>query len=226
MIQKLLETKGEIMSKKKVLAVVITTLALTAGSIGVAGAASKSSQRVSVTKVSGQMGIASQQAMETLLKDLVAKGTITQAQADSIAAAIASAKAAVKEDRKLGDKFREFKADRVEKQNLISGIIGLDTATIQSRLKAGESLAQIAGAKKDALIAALVADHTKRIDAAVTAGTLTAEQATKMKSKVVEHVTAKVNAVGGKHGFGKGGHGHRGGAKAPTLPAPAPTTGA
>lgn len=226
MIQKLLETKGEFMSKKKVLAVVITTLALTAGSIGVAGAASKSSQRVSVTKVSGQMGIASQQAMETLLKDLVAKGTITQAQADSIAAAIASAKAAVKEDRKLGDKFREFKADRVEKQNLISGIIGLDTATIQSRLKAGESLAQIAGAKKDALIAALVADHTKRIDAAVTAGTLTAEQATKMKSKVVEHVTAKVNAVGGKHGFGKGGHGHRGGAKAPTLPAPAPTTGA
>lgn len=226
MIQKLLETKGEFMSKKKVLAVVITTLALTAGSIGVAGAASKSSQRVSVTKVSGQMGIASQQAMETLLKDLVAKGTITQAQADSIAAAIAAAKAAVKEDRKLGDKFREFKADRVEKQNLISGIIGLDTATIQSRLKAGESLAQIAGAKKDALIAALVADHTKRIDAAVTAGTLTAEQATKMKSKVVEHVTAKVNAVGGKHGFGKGGHGHRGGAKAPTLPAPAPTTGA
>ncbi|CAB4661222.1 unannotated protein [freshwater metagenome] len=47
-----------------------------------------------------------------------------------------------------------------------------------------------------------------------------------MKSKVVEHVTAKVNAVGGKHGFGKGGHGLKGGAKAPTLPAPAPTTGA
>lgn len=226
LIRKLLETKGEFMSKKKVLAVVITTLALTAGSIGVAGADSKSSQRVSVTKVSGQMGIASQQAMETLLKDLVAKGTITQAQADSIAAAIAAAKAAVKEDRKLGDKFREFKADRVEKQNLISEIIGLDTATIHSRLKAGESLAQIAGAKKDALIAALVADHTKRIDAAVTAGVLTAEQATKMKSKVVEHVTAKVNAVGGKHGFGRGGHGHKGGAKPPTLPAPAPTTGA
>lgn len=226
LIRKLLETKGEFMSKKKVLAVVITTLALTAGSIGVAGADSKSSQRVSVTKVSGQMGIASQQAMETLLKDLVAKGTITQAQADSIAAAIAAAKAAVKEDRKLGDKFREFKADRVEKQNLISEIIGLDTATIHSRLKVGESLAQIAGAKKDALIAALVADHTKRIDAAVTAGVLTAEQATKMKSKVVEHVTAKVNAVGGKHGFGRGGHGHKGGAKPPTLPAPAPTTGA
>jgi polyhydroxyalkanoate synthesis regulator phasin len=239
LIQKLLQTKGEFMSKKKVLAVVITTFALTAGSIGVAGAASKSSQRVSVTKVAGQMGIASEQAMETLLKDLVAKGTITQAQADSVAAAIASAKAAVKENRKLGDKVREFKADGVEKQNLISGIIGLDTATIHSRLKAGESLALIAGAKKDALIAALVADHTKRIDAAVTAGTLTAVRATELKANVVAHVTAKVNEVGGKHGLNKGekegkdghgrghgGHGHKGGAKAPTLPTPATTTGA
>jgi hypothetical protein len=184
LIRKLLRTKGEFMSKKKVLAVVITTLALTAGSIGVAGAASKGTHRAGVEK------------------------------------------SAMKAENQHGGKGRLIKADRVEKQTLISGIIGLDTATIQSRLKAGESLAQIAGVKKDALIAALVADHTKRIDAAVTAGTLTAAQATNMKSKVVEHVTAKVNAVGGKHGFGKGGHGHKGGAKAPTLPAPAPTTGA
>ena len=184
MIRKLLRTKGEFMSKKKVLAVVITTLALTAGSIGVAGAASKGTHRAGVEK------------------------------------------SAMKAENQHGGKGRLIKADRVEKQTLISGIIGLDTATIQSRLKAGESLAQIAGVKKDALIAALVADHTKRIDAAVTAGTLTAAQAVTMKSKVVEHVTAKVNAVGGKYGFGKGGHGHKGGAKAPTLPSPAPSTGA
>ena len=48
------------MTKKKVIAVVVTTLALTAGSIGVAGAASKASQKVSVTKsstkVAGQDG--------------------------------------------------------------------------------------------------------------------------------------------------------------------------
>lgn len=172
------------MSKKKVLAVVITTLALTAGSIGVAGAASKGSHRVGANQ------------------------------------------AAMKADHPLGGKGRLLKTDRAAKQALVSGIIGLDTATILSRIKAGESLAQIAGAKKDALITALVADHTKRIDAAVTAGTLTAAQATTMKSKVVEHVTAKVNAVGGKFGFGKGGHGHKGGAKAPTLPTPAPSTGA
>ena len=197
MIRKLLQTKGTYMSKKKVIAVVVTTLALTAGSIGVASAASKGSHRVGAEKLT------------------------------------------MKADHQHEGKGGVLKADGVEKQNLISGIIGLDTATIHSRLKAGESLALIAGAKKDALIAALVADHTKRIDAAVTAGTLTAVRATELKANVVAHVTAKVNAVGGKHGLkkgekegkdghgrGHGGHGHKGGAKAPTLPTPAATTGA
>jgi hypothetical protein len=185
------------MSKKKLIAVVITTFALTAGSIGVAGAASKGSPRAGVNTV------------------------------------------AMKADHHLGAKGGVLKADRVAMQALISQTIGIDTATIKSRLQAGESLALIAGAKKDALIAVLVADHTKRIDAAVTAGTLTAVQATEKKANVVAHVTAKVNAVGGKYGFGKGpkegkgghgrghgGHGMKGGAKAPTLPIPAPGTGA
>jgi hypothetical protein len=139
----------------------------------------------------------------------------------------------------IGGKGGVLKADRAAMQALISTTIGVDSATIKSRLQAGESLALIAGAKKDALIAVLVADHTKRIDAAVTAGTITAARAAEMKVNVVAHVTAKVNAVGGKHGLkkgekegkdghgrGHGGHGHKGGAKAPTLPTPAATTGA
>jgi hypothetical protein len=119
---------------------------------------------------------------------------------------------------------------------LISATIGVDSATVKSRLKAGESLAQIAGAKKDALIAVIVAEKTKHIDAAVTAGKLTAAQATEKKANLVVHVTEKVNEVGGKgHKGGRGGHGHdhrgpkgggMGGAKAPTLPTPTATTGA
>jgi hypothetical protein len=55
-----------------------------------------------------------------------------------------------------------------------------------------------------------------------------------MKADVVAHVTEMVNAVGGKHGLGKGpkegkgghgrghgGHGAMGGAKVPTSPSPA-----
>jgi hypothetical protein len=142
---------------------------------------------------------------------------------------------------------RGDRPDRAAIETLVSTTIGVDTATIKSRLQAGESLAQIAGAKKDALIAALVADETKRIDAAVTAGTLTAAQATEMKANLVAHVTEEINAVGGKGRFGKGpkgpkgdrdgrgGHGHdhrgpkgggMGGATAPTLPTPTATAGA
>jgi urease accessory protein UreF len=169
------------MTKKKVIAVIVTTLALTAGSIGVAGAASKASHKDGVSKI-------------------------------------------------------HTEADHAAMKALISTTIGVDSATVKSRLKAGESLAQIAGAKKDALIAAMVAEKTKHIDAAVTAGKLTAAQATEKKAKLVAHVTEEVNEVGGKgHKGGRGGHGHdhrgpkgggMGGAKAPTLPTPTATTGA
>lgn len=235
------------MTKKKVIAVVVTTLALTAGTIGVAGAASKSS-KVSITKtatsVAKKMGQAPEQALATILKELVAKGTITQAQADAITASATAARAAAEANRPMRGMGGPSKVDRAAIEALVSTTIGVDTATIKSRLQAGESLAQIAGAKKDALIAALVADHTKRIDAAVTAGTLTAAQATEMKKNLVAHVTEEVNEVGSKGPFGKGskgerdgrgghagrgGHGHggpMGGTTAPTLPAPAPSTGA
>lgn len=234
------------MTKKKVIAVVVTTLALTAGSIGVASAASKAAQRVSITKstttVANNVGVGPEQALATILKDLVTKGTLTQAQADAITASVTAARAAAEANRPPRGMGGPLGADRAAIETLVSTTIGVDTATIKSRLQAGESLAQIAGAKKDALIAALVADETKRIDAAVTAGTLTAAQATELKANLVAHVTDEVNAVGGKGPFGKGpkgdrggrgGHGHggpmgggMGGATTPTLPAPTATTGA
>ena len=228
------------MTKKKVIAIVVTTLALTAGSIGVAGAASKASQKVSVTKsstkVAGQAGVGPEQALATILKDLVTKGTLTQAQADAVTAAAAAAKAAHDANRPMGPKGGPLNADRAAMEALVSTTIGVDSATIKSRLQAGESLAQIAGAKKDALIAALVANETKRIDAAVTAGKLTAARATEMKANLVAHVTEEVNEVGGKGPKGgRGGHGHdhrgpkgggMGGATAPKLPTPTATTGA
>ena len=96
------------MTKKKVIAVVVTTLALTAGSIGVAGAASKASQKVTITKsstrIAGQVGVGPEQALATILKDLVTKGTLTQAQADAVTAAVTAAKAAHDAEHPMGPK--------------------------------------------------------------------------------------------------------------------------
>jgi hypothetical protein len=161
----------------------------------------------------------------SVLAALVTKGTITQAQSDAITAALTAADAA--------KPAKPLDADNAARLTLISSTIGVDAATIKTRLAAGETLAAIAGAKKDALITALVADETKRIDAAVTAGKLTAAQATTLKSTLTAHVTTEVNSVRpmGPKGGDKGDRGHSGpknggkggamGSQTLTLPAPA-----
>ena len=230
-------------SKKNVIAIAVTTVALTVGSIGVGQAASKS--KVVSTKVTrtSSTGIANpmtktggpEEAIASVLSALVSKGTITQAQADAIKAAFAAA-APVRDFDGPGKGMGPLGEDRAATEALISKTIGVDTATIRTRLAAGESLGAIAGAKKAELISVLVADETKRIDAAVTAGKLTAEQATTLKAGLTAHVTAEVDQVGGKGGPGmgrgdKGGRGHGGPGmggmgSAPTIPAPSATPSA
>ena len=238
-------------SKKKVVAVAITTVALTAGSFGIASASSKTTKvtRTTFTSIAnnakaGKLGGGDELA--SVLSALVTKGTITQTQADAITAAATAARAARDAADNDGDHAgmgpMGGKAGMDAKLTVIASTLGLDTTTVLTRLKAGETLATIAGAKKDALITALVADETKRIDAAVTAGKLTAAQATTLKADLVAHVTAEVNAtapvgsmgggmMGGDRG-GKGGRGHgpmgggmSGGTTGTlTLPAPSATT--
>ncbi len=233
-------------SKKKIIAVAITTVALSVGSIGVGQASSKakvtksSVTRTSTTGVANPMaqGRGHKAALASILSALVTKGTITQAQADAITAAVTAAEVAQDANRPSKG-VGPLQADRAAIEALISKTIGIDTATVKSRLQAGESLGAIAGAKKADLIAVLVAEETKRIDAAVTSGALTAAQATTLKANLVAHVTAQVDSVGGsmmggkggpgmggKGGMkmgGKGGHEGRGGPRmgaAPTIPAP------
>jgi hypothetical protein len=222
-------------TQRKIAAIVITTVALTSSTVGVSAAATKST-RVSVTNP-GAIGVKSPRGLDlaATLSALVTKGTITQTQADAIIAAADAAKVAAEAARTAARAAAELakplRAEKAAELVLISTTIGVDTATIKSRLAAGETLAAIAGVKKDALITALVADETKRIDAAVTAGKLTAAQATFLKERLVAHVTEEVNEVrsaGPKGGF-KGGFGHKGKgdfAKAPRMPAPRATASA
>ena len=236
-------------SKKNVIAIAITTVALTVGSIGVGQASSKvKTVSTKVTRTSSN-GIANpmaktagpEEAVNSVLSALVTKGTITQAQADAIKAAFAAA-APVRGMDGPGKGMGPNDADRVALEALVSKTIGVDSATIRTRLAAGESLGAIAGAKKAELISVLVAEETKRIDANVTAGKLTAAQATTLKAGLTAHITAEIDQVGGKRGPAmggpdrggkgeKGGRGHGGpgmggmGA-APTIPAPTATPSA
>ena len=182
------------MKKKLIAASLVAGLALTLG--GVAGASAHD-------KGMGGKG----QGLATILEGLKTKGTLTQAQIDAI-------NQAFNEKRSAAQAAHD--ARHAEHLKVITDVLGIDAATLKSRLQAGESLATIAGSKKDALIAAMVAFKTKEIDSAVTAGKLTAAQATTMKANLKDRVTAHVEATkgmgkgpkghGGHKGHGRGGH--------------------
>ena len=170
-------------TKKRVAAILITTVAISSGTVGVASADSKSkTNRISVAgqAVKGPRGF----DLAATLAALVAKGTITQSQADAIVKAqtdaMAVGKAAMDKNRAAG-------------LAVITSTLGITEEALKTRMKAGDSLATIAGANKDALIAALVAFKTKVISDAQAAGKITAERAAKMKANVTTQVTENVN---------------------------------
>ena len=213
-------------SNRKIAAVVLTTFALSVGTVGVASASQTTSKGKSVSvrqtttrttvnaianPMVGALGMKGDPsaAVASVLATLVKDSTITQAQADKITAALTAARAA--HEANEASKRGILEAERAARQSLIATTIGKSTAEIQSALASGQSLGAIAGDKRTALITALVADHTKKIDAAVTAGKITAAQATTMKANLTAHVTAQVDAVRPAMGPGMGMGGHKGG---------------
>ena len=185
-------------SKKRMAAIAITIAALTAGTVGVASAHDAAGKGA---------------AKATIIAELVKAGTITQAQADAIAKKFDEMKAA-KDANHAADKAARD-AHHAAVKALVASTLGIDGAAIEARLVAGETLGAIAGDKKAALITALVAFETKEIDARVTAGSLTAAQATAMKANLTDHVTKMVDSVRGPKGDkgpkdGKGPKGDKG----------------
>lgn len=147
--------------------------------------------------------------LSSLLSGLVAKGTITQSQADAIVKAQSDVKTAGK---------AAMETNRAAVDAVVTATLGITADAIKARLKAGESLATIAGAKKDTLIAAITAEINRQIDAAVVAGKLTATQAAERKAKTVENVTKRVNNLRPPHGD-KPGRSDKNGAKPTQSPA-------
>ena len=147
-----------------------------------------------------------------VLAELVKAGTITQAQSDAISKALVNAPAAAK---------AAAEAQKAAHEKLIADTVGLAWADIVTRLNAGETLAAIAGAKKDALIAALVTEATDRITADVAAGRLTEAQATVRKTGLTERITADISSVHKAPGL-KG----KGSKTTLTKPTPAPSASA
>jgi hypothetical protein len=78
--------------------------------------------------------------------------------------------------------------------------LGTTEADLHTKLRAGQTLAQIAnataGKNRDGLVNALVADATARIDAAQSAGRITADQATQLKANLSTRIAELVDTTG------------------------------
>ncbi|THF73873.1 hypothetical protein [Cohnella fermenti] len=92
-------------------------------------------------------------------------------------------------------------------------LLKLDETTLRNRLRAGETLADIAksqGVSKQKVIDLLVKMQKERIAEAVKAGRLTTDQAKKINERLVEHTTRLVEGTGPSwNGQGHKGEGHR-----------------
>jgi len=149
----------------------------------------------------------------TVLSGLVTKGTINQAQADAITAALKAAAPAKPMTGGMGRGTGGAGMDgagvnSAAHQAVITSTLGITAADLQAARVAGKSLATLAGDKKAALITALVNFETTEIDTAVTAGKLTAALATTAKAGLTARVTAQVEKIpgakGGEMGEAKG----------------------
>ena len=131
------------------------------------------------------------QWMTDALKKLVDAGTITQAQADSVAQALNEAKPAHGPGGPGGPGRHHGPALGVAAQ-----AIGIEETELREALRSGQTIAQVAQAHNvdpQKVVDALVADLNTRLAQAVADGRITQAQADEKKANAAERFTALVN---------------------------------
>ena len=127
--------------------------------------------------------------IKDVLDKLVKNGTITEAQEDAIIKAFKEA---------AGDhQGNEAKHILGDLMKLSSDYLGIPEGQLKQQLKDGKSLGEIANATADrsraGLIKFLVDQVTAQVEKALADGKITKEQAERIKSHLVEHVTKFVD---------------------------------
>ena len=143
-----------------------------------------------------------------VLKPLVDDGTITQAQADAVSAALVA-------DHEARDGEHVKGGRRGPHSEVLAQVLGMTTDELRTELKSGKTIAQVAadqGVDVQVVIDALTAEMTNHIADEVASGELTQEEADAKLADLSARITDRVNnprPEGGRGGHG-GDHGPRG----------------
>jgi hypothetical protein len=147
----------------------------------------------------------------------VKAGTITQAQADTVLPTLTAHFTAFVNGTGKGPGPGGHGGPgggHSDELDAAAAYLGLTPANLITKVEAGQTLAQIAGATSGktvaGLVAALVAAEKTELAAKVTAGRITQAQADAIIPTLTATFTAYVNGTGGPHGPGGPGGGHFG----------------
>ena len=154
---------------------------------------------------------------KSVLDGLVAKGTITQAQADEILAALNAARPAHGPGKGHGRGFAKLDA--------AAKVLGMSVEDLRSALEGGKSLAAVAqekGIDVAKVVDALVAEFKAHLDQEVAAGIHTQAEADQKLADARARLEAFVNGTAPAGGFGGGPHGRRPGFGGPPPAGTAP----
>jgi hypothetical protein len=133
------------------------------------------------------------------LAPLVADGTITQAQADAVIAAIQEARP---DHGPRGHRF-----GRGVNLEIAATAIGISTEDLRAALQSGQSLAEVAeanGVPVQTVIDAFVADLKTHLDARVASGDISQSEADEKLANATERISAMVNGDFPDRPFGPG----------------------
>jgi hypothetical protein len=169
--------------------------------------------------------------IKSALSGLVSDGTLTQSQADKVAGTLDSKMPkpgmAGPGGQKGGMGGHMGGMDMSAGKEAVAKALGMTTAKLDTALKSGKSLADVAKDQKvsvDSLVKAMVALAQDKLAAAVKDGKITQEQADMMKSSLTQRITNHVKGVRADRGPG---HGQRGSEMSPStghMPGSAPNT--
>ncbi len=201
------------------------TAGLAAGGLGglilavpaISGAQTSTTQSADASALSAPAGTPADRPdpsvrIADVLKPLVDDGTITQAQADAVSAALVA-------DHQAHEGDHGKRGPGGPKSEVLAQALGMSEADLHTALESGRTIAQVAadqGVDVQVVIDALTAGMTNHINEEIASGELTQEKADAKLADLTSRITDMVNNPRPAEGpGGRGGHGGPGGDRGP-----------
>jgi len=196
-MKKLLATIGIIGTLVAGALVLNTVVPASAGTLSPEAAGQSSSPSSTSTTCSAKT------TLKDVLDKLVADGTITSDQETKILDGLKAAHDSNKAARQAEGQTRGPRVKAIEgAAKVAADKIGISIQDLKEAVKGGQSVADVANAHNVApadVEKAIVDAGTAKVDAAVTAGTLTDQQGGFLKARLPELANTFVNRAGGAH---------------------------